>query len=725
MNLAYRIATEGAGDEKSRLPGSLHVNRRLSNWVSFHAEGRVTIRPGKVELGQGILTALAQIAAEELDVRPARIAVQPAATPDSPDEAVTSGSLSVQECGMALRHACAEARAIHLSVCAQRTGVPLEAIRVEDGAFLGPDGHAPLGSYWAQADDALLDCEATPDGARPKPPEARRLVGTSTPRIDLPDKVFGTARYVHDLRLPGMLHARVVRPPARGARLAEVEQGRPLPGDAAVVRDGDFLAVVATEEHAAEAAALRLAARARWKAKDTLPEEGGLPAWLRGAPRETSVVAERPPPEGAAPARTLRRSFFRPFLAHGSIGPSCAVARWDGTVMEVWTHSQGVYNLRTDLAKALRLPLEQVVVRHREGSGCYGHNGADDVALDAALIARARPGHPVRVLWTRAEELGWSPFSPAMLVDVEAEVDAAGTLLNWRQEITSNGHSSRPGRAADPTLLAASMIADPFPMPAAINPPLAAGGGAQRNAIPGYRMPGLRIGLHRVTEMPLRTSALRGLGALINVWAIESVMEELAEAAGEDPVAYRLRHLDDQRLAEVIRRACAMSDWDGRRGTLPEGWGMGLGAARYKNTGAWCAVVAEVEAAERVFCRRLWVAADMGELINPDGAANQLEGGAVQATSMALLEAVHFDRRCVTTDRWESYPILRFPEVPEVEVATIARPDQPPLGAGEASMGPTIAAIANAIHAALGIRPRAMPFTPDNLAAAAADDEQA
>ncbi|MBV1797880.1 molybdopterin cofactor-binding domain-containing protein [Siccirubricoccus sp. G192] len=701
-----------AEDGRPRLPGSLHLNRRLSQWLEFHADGRVTLKPGKVELGQGILTALSQIAAEELDIGFGRIRVQSAATPDSPNEAVTSGSLSVQDSGSAIRHACAAARAIFLSVAAQRSGVPLEALRVEDGAFLGPAGE--VGSYWVLADSGLLETEASPE-ARPKPPEARRIAGTSVPRIDLPDKVFGAARYVHDLRLPGMLHARVVRPPARRAVLQSVAEG-PLPEGVQLVRDGSFLAVLAEAEWQAEAAA-RIASRALWAAEDTLPEEATLAAWLReaGGRGEHSLVLERAD-SAAPPAQTIRRSFHRPYIAHASIAPSCAVARWEGEAVEVWSHSQGPYNLRADLAKTLRCAPEQVVVRHGEGAGCYGHNGADDVALDAVLAARAVPGRPVRLLWSRAEELGWSPFSSAMLVDVEADLDAAGNLLGWRSDIISNGHSSRPGRAPEPTLLAASMLAEPFPVKPSINPPLVGGGGAQRNAIPVYRLPNLHVGLTRLLEMPIRTSALRGLGALINVWSIESVMDEAAALAGADPLDYRLRHLDDPRAAEVLKRAAAMAGWAGR--VKREGFGMGLAFARYKNSGAYAAVVAEVEAAERVFCRRLWIAGDVGEVVNPDGVLNQFEGGAIHGASVALLEQVRFDRQRITSDAWETYPILRFSEAPAVQIELIARPEAPFLGAGEATMGPTIAAIAAGIQDALGARPRALPFTPENIAAA-------
>jgi hypothetical protein len=510
MNLAFKGPPD---DGRPKLPGSLHVNRRLDRWLTLHADGTVTIRPGKVELGQGILTALAQIAADELDVALAKLRVQPAATPDSPDEAVTSGSLSVQESGMALRHACADARRICLSVVAQRTGVSPDDIAVQDGDFLAPDGRV-LGSYGGLADAGLLAVEASPD-ALPKPAAARRIAGQSVARLDLPDKVFGAPRYLHDLRLPGMLHARVVRPPSRGAVLRDLRDGA-LPGDAAVLRDGTFVAILATQEHHAEAAAERVARRASWDEANTLPDDGALEAWLRRAPRDSSVVAENAA-ETPAPAHRVSAAFLRPFLAHGAIGPSCAVARWDGATMEIWSHSQGIFNLRADLAKALRLPAAQIVVRHVEGSGCYGHNGADDVALDAALVARAHPHRPIRLLWTRAEELGWSPVSPAMLVEIEAEADAGGTLLAWRQDVTSNGHSGRPGRGKDPTLLSASMIAEAFPVPLSINPPIAGGGGAQRNAVPPYRVPTLRVGLHSLTEMPIRASALRGLGALANV----------------------------------------------------------------------------------------------------------------------------------------------------------------------------------------------------------------
>ena len=461
-----------------------------------------------------------------------------------------------------------------------------------------------------------------------------------------------------------------------------------------------------------------MAQQASWQEESTLPEQARLEDWLRDAAlRGERKITEKQEAETPPAAHRLERSFHRPYLAHASIGPSCAVARWQGDAVEVFSHTQGPYNLRADIAKTLRCPAEKVVVRHMEGAGCYGHNGADDVALEAVLIARAAGEKPVRLLWSRADELGWSPFSPAMLVDIAAEAAADGTLLSWHAEIISNGHSGRPGRSPIPTLLAASQLADGFPVQASINPPLAAGGGAERNGIPGYRIPKLEVATTRLLDMPIRTSALRGLGATLNVWAVESVLDEMAALVGEDPLQYRLRHLDDARGRAVLEKVAEMANWSGRQ--QGDGFGLGIGYARYKNTGAYAAVIAEVEARERVFCRRLWIAGDCGEVVNPDGTMNQLEGGAIHGASIALVEEVRFDDKRITSDSWESFPILRFSEVPNVEQALIHRPEAPFLGAGEASLAPTIAAIAGGIHAALGVRPRQMPFTPENIAKAA------
>jgi CO/xanthine dehydrogenase Mo-binding subunit len=694
-----------SADPKPKLPGSLNTNRILSRWIKFEEDKRVTIRPGKVEIGQGILTALAQIAADELDVGFERVAIQAAATDASPDEGVTSGSRSVVESGMAIRHACAAAKRIFLSVWAQRTGVPLEQIKVQDGAFVGPNGE--IASYWSAENAGLLDCEAPAD-VRLKSAAERNVAGRSLARLDLPDKVFGAARFIQDMRLPGMRFARVIRPQTRGARLIAVPDAPP---SAQVVADGNFLAVVCDSEAAADAAAARVGRTAKWESRETLPDQALLRDYLASAPSTRSTIAERA--AEATASRTHTSSFFRPYLCHASVGLCCAIARFHDGQLDVWSHSQSIFLLRKDLARTLDLPLESVTVRHVEGAGCYGHNGADDVALDASLVARANPGRPVRLQWSREDELGWEPFSAAMLVNIAAGVDDAGNIVSWRHDIYGNGHLLRPGNFPVPSLLAASEIAEPFPMPIAKNPPLASGGGADRNAIPLYRTGGLSVNVHCLDEMPIRVSSLRGLGAMANVLAIESVMDELAAAAGRDPIAYRLAHLDDQRAKDVINAVVEMAG--PAPAARPDGFGRGLGFARYKGTSAYCAIIAEIEALDEIVVRKLWIAADAGETVNPDGAANQIEGGAVQACSFALKEAVTFDRRGITSSTWETYPILRFEEVPAVTVRTIPRPDMPPMGTGECATGPTVAAIANAIHDALGVRPRAMPFTAEQL----------
>jgi CO/xanthine dehydrogenase Mo-binding subunit len=703
----------------AKLPASLAKNPRLAQWLRFRADGVVEVRSGKVEIGQGILTTLAQVAAEELDVALERIAMVPAATGTSPDEGVTSGSLSTQDSGTALRYACAEARALCLAAASQRLGVPPESLAIDDGEIRAPDGRRT--SYREIGDEALAGREATARVA-PKDAAARRIAGRSVPRTDLADKVLGHARYIHDVALEGMLHGRVLRPPSPAATLAALDDDavRSMAGVVAVVRDGSFVGVVAESESIAADALARLARRARWNEGATLPDEAALGAWLRGARRETMVVAERASPALRSPHRTLRASFTRPYLAHASIGPSCAIARWQGDALRVWSHTQGVYNLRADLAIVFAMPAGRIVVEHVQGAGCYGHNGADDVALDAALLARAAGGRPVRVQWTREDELAWSPFGPAMAIDLEADLDERGEVLAWRGEVFSNGHTMRPGRASIPTLLAASQLARPFERPVSVDPPFAGGGGSQRNAVPGYDFPAVRVQCHRVLEMPIRASALRSLGAHANVFAIESFVDDLARERGEDPLAWRLRHVCDARARAVLESAAGGGWWGWGVGV---GLGGGIGWALYKGSGAYCAVVAEVELTHEVRVRRLAIAVDVGFAVNPDGVANQVEGGAIQAASWTLKEALRFDRTRISDAGWETYPILRFSEVPHVEVEVLQHDNEPSMGAGEAAQGPAAAAIANAVRDAIGARVRDLPITADRIAAASLAEE--
>ena len=689
---------------------SLAANPVLGSWLAFSPAGTVTIFSGKVEYGQGVWTALAQIAAEELDVALARVAVAPVSTGGSPDEGVTSGSLSIQHSGSALRQACAQARALLLAAAAAKLGTAA-VLTVDDGQILAAGQPTGL-SYWSLASPGLLDREA---GAPVpvKPPGRWSVAGHSAPRLDLPDKVTGRPRFLHDVVLPGMLHGRVVRPPAAVAEL--LSTGDPeLPPGVITVRDGSFLGVVAATDAAALRAARLVAQAARWRITESLPDADDLKGFLLSAPAEDATVESRRDEGAASTATTIRTAeYTRPFLAHASMAPSCAIARWDDGAVTVWSHSQGVFALRDAIAAGLSLDAARVTVRHAEGAGAYGHNGADDAALDAVLLARTVPGRPVRVLWSREDEMAWAPLGSAMLAKLSAGLDAQGRIVTWRQDVWSNGFIGRPGRGGEPRLLALAHLAGGRPMPPAPDGPPTGAMGSTRNAVPGYRIPNLEVVRHRLLTMPIRTSSLRSLGAFLNVFAIESFLDELAECAGADPVEFRLAHLTDPRAAAVIEVATDLAGWAGR--APAEGTGYGLGYARYKGLAGYCAAVAEVEAESDVRVRRLWLAVDVGTVINPDGVINQVEGGAVQSASWATRERVTFDRAGITSVSWDTYPVLRFTEVPEVAVRIVAASGQPETGAGEIAQGPVAAAIGNALADATGVRVRDLPLTREQV----------
>ena len=699
-------------ETRLKRPGSLEKNPRLSQWLRVHRDGTVSIYSGKVEIGQGILTALAQIAAEELGIALQRIRMVPADTAVSPDEGVTSGSLSIQDSGVALRRACAQARALLLESAAARLAVPARDLQVTDGAVRG-GGRST--SFWDCADDALFDREIDETAALRSPADYG-VVGKPTPRRDLPDKIAGRPRFIQDMALPGMLYGRIVRRPHNFAGLISLDDSKvkSMPGLAGIVRDGAFVGVLAEREDVAISVQRDLRLAASWREAGPLPRD--VHAWLREHAAEHRVISEKKNVDARSRAtRALEASYTKPYIAHASIGPSCAIAQIDGGKLTVWSHSQGIFNLRRDLALALGMREDAIEVRHAEGAGCYGHNGADDAALDAALLARAARGRPVQVQWMRDDEFAWAPCGPAMALSLRAALDTRGDIVDWEHELWSNGHSSRPGRADDPALLAAWHVARPHERPSAINMPLPAGA-ADRNAIPMYDFPNQRVVNHYVREMPVRTSALRSLGAYANVFAIESFMDELAQAAGIDPITFRLRHLKDPRGRAVIEAAARRADWG--RWKPSEGRGHGIGFARYKNLGAYCAAVAEVEVGHDVRVDRLILAVDVGLAINPDGVINQIEGGAIQSTSWTLKEQVKLGARGIASLGWEDYPILKFSEAPAVEVELANHPELPAVGAGEAAQGPTAGAIANAVAHALGVRVRDLPLTHERIAAA-------
>jgi CO/xanthine dehydrogenase Mo-binding subunit len=627
---------------------------------------------------------------------------------------VTSGSRSIQECGIALRFAAAEARELLYARAADKLGASVEQLSVDDGLISSRVGGSV--SYWELADESLLDRESSGD-ARPKTAAEYTLIGRPLQRVDIPAKVAGMPVYVHDLERPGMVHARVVRAPGPGMRLRtdDFQEVESMEGVVAVVRDGNFLAVVAEREEQAIRAARRLARVASWEGGGDLP--GTDPRYLLDCACEDELVGEKG--DVSAPVQqAFSAEYSRPPIAHASLGPSCAVAQLKDGVYTIWTHSQGIFPLRGDLATTLGIEPSRIEIAHMEGAGCYGHNGADDVACDAALIARAVPERPIRVQWMREDEFGWEPYGSAMVVRMEAGLDNAGMVARWTHELWSHGHSTRPGGRGGVNLLSAWHLDPPIPAARPGNPPLPAGG-SHRNAMPLYNFPNVRVMNHLVRNAPLRTSALRSLGAHVNVFSIESFMDELALAAGVDPVEFRLRHLTDPRARAVVEKAAALANWKSREKGNGES-GRGIGFAQYKNLGCYVAVIVQVRVSDTVRAERAWAAVDAGQAINSDGIINQVEGGIVQAVSWTLKERIDYDREGVISRNWDDYPILRFDEVPEMEVALIDRPELPPLGAGEGAAGPTAGAIGNAVFNALDVRIRDMPFTRERLISALA-----
>jgi nicotinate dehydrogenase subunit B len=696
------------------LPQSLAATPRLDRWVRFDPERTVTVRSGKVEIGQGIRTALAQIAADELDVDIERVIVVDGDTTRSPDEGYTSGSQSIEIGGMSVRQACAEVRALFLAEAARGFEVPTSELRVRDGS-IHLAGTDLATSYWDLAPRVDLARDAT--GAMAAKPPAQRLVaGESVHRRDLPAKLTGGA-YVHDMTLPQMVHGRVLRPPSRGATLEtfDAEAIRALPGVVAVVVNGSFVGICAEREEQALAALKAARAASSWRERASLPASTEIRDFLCAMPAERTIVASKGEAPTSGVAKRIAASYSKPYLAHASIGPSCALARLEQGRFTIWSHTQGSHHLRNQVARALGLAAADVDVIHADGAGCYGHNGADDVALDAALLARAC-GRPVLVQWTREDELASSPCGSGMVVDIAAALDAGGRVVGWQHEIWSHAHSSRPGSGEGVDLLAAWHLDPPLAPSRPKDVPLPRGG-ASRNSTPSYDFPSHEIACNLVLESPLRVSALRSLGAYANVFAIESFIDELAAAVDEDPIAFRLRHLGDPRARAVIEAAAKAAQWTpGRSGDGTHGRGIGFG--RYKGMSAWCAVIAEVAVGAKVEVKRVTAAVDAGEVINPDALANQIEGGIVQAISWTLKEQVRWDATRVTTRSWESYPILGFDEVPEIEVTIIERPEAPPLGVGECAAGPTAAAVANALYDAMGVRVRDLPLTPERIARA-------
>ena len=720
--IAFRMAPRlsRAAEAGARLPAMLAANKRLDSWLRVDPEGTVTVFTGRVELGQGATTALAQIAAEELDIAFLRVRMIAVDTMRSPNEGVTAGSNSIEAGGSALRSAAAEARAILVQLASQHLGAPAGELLVDDGIVFTRDG-AKKTSYWQLAAENPFAREAS--GAAPKPAKDHKIVGQPVQRIDIPDKVMGRPVFIQDLRLPGMVHGRVVRPPNYNAELTRLDEAqvRKMPGVISVVRDGRFLGVVAEREEQAIAARAALAKAATWRTPAALPDAATVHEFLKTRPDiDTKTVNEKSGAAGPA-VKTVEATYRKPYLAHASIGPSCGAAGFVDDLLTVWSHTQGPYPLRADIAKATGVPLEKVRVLHTPGAGCYGHNGADDAALDAALLTLNTNGRLVKLQWMRDDEFGWEPFGSAMTMTARAGLSADGAIVDWQYEVWSCTHNMRPGSREGVNLLAAWHLARPFERATPAELGLPAGGG-DRNAVPVYDFPNQKIVDHFIPDMPLRVSALRTLGGFGNVFALESFMDEVADAAGADQIAFRLKHLKDERGRAVLQAAAEKAGW--KPGMKSDGThGRGVAFTRYETTKSYVALVADVvvdRASGMVRVERVTAAADAGQTINPDGLKNQIEGGIIQGASWTLKEQVSFDKERITSRDWVGYPILTFPEVPAVDVVVIDHPELPSLGAGEASQGPISAAIANAIRHATGARLRDLPFTPERVKAAIA-----
>jgi nicotinate dehydrogenase subunit B len=722
------MAAPEASADRQRYRGSLSIVRPVSSegktgvetFIRIGADGAVTAYNGHVDLGTGIRTALGQIVAEELDVSLARVVVVLGDTSQVPNQGATIASETIQITAVPLRKAAAQARQFLLARAAERLELANEALGIEDGLIRGNDNRSI--SYGELIADDTIRLELA-DDVRVKAVESYSIVGQSMPRVDLPAKATGELVYVHDVRVPGMLHGRVVRPPYAGVdagpfvgtSLIAVDESsvRDIPGLVTVVRIGDFIGVVAEREENAIKAASRL--KVRWKPTPTLPDLEDIETALRANPSTPRTLIDKGDVDAAiaGAARPIQRTYTWPYQMHGSIGPSCAVADFQDGEIRVWSGTQNPHLVRADLAKLIDRPEADIEVIRLEAAGCYGRNCADDVTADALLLSRA-VGRPVRVQLTREQEHAWEPKGAAQLIDIKGGLNADGSVAGYdfATRYPSNG-------APTLALLLTGKIA----------PEAAVFEMGDRTAIPPYDYDNMRVVAH---DMPpiVRASWLRGVSALPNTFAHESYIDELATEAGVDPIDYRLRYLKDQRAVDLVNAVAERAGWQPRpirQEKIAEGdivRGRGFAYALYVHSkfpgygaawSAWIADVAVNKATGDVSVTRVVAGQDSGLMINPDGVRHQIEGNVIQSTSRALMEEVSFERGAVASREWGGYPIITFPDLPKIDVLMLPRQDQPPLGVGESASVPSAAAIANAIFDATGVRFRELPFTPERI----------
>jgi nicotinate dehydrogenase subunit B len=689
---------------------------QVDSFLAVHKDGTVTMYTGKVDLGTGTRIALPQMVAEELDIALDKIKLVEGDTALTPDQGPTWGSLSIQIGGVQLRQAAATARQTLVQMAVQKLGMPSADLAIKDGViFVRAEPHRRV-SYVELIGDRSFDLKVDKD-APLKNPKDHTVVGQPVPRPDVPGKVTGTHTYMQDFRVPGMLHARVIRPPAIGATLEKVDESsiKGIKG-ASVVRQQSFLAVVAESEWAAVKAARQL--KATWSKWEGLPEMSKLWEHVRSTKvAKDDVAVDRGDPKKAiaGAAKTLKATYDFAIHTHGSMGPACAVADVKGDKAEIWSPSQASHWLRREVAAVLQMDAKDIRIRYLDGAGCYGRNGHEDATADAALISKLT-GKPVRVQWMREDEHGWDPKGPPTLVEITAGLDAQGNIVGWDSELWV----PQADITEWPRTLAATFAG--IPQKEAINP-----GNIHRNLDPSYPFANQKAVAHRLESTPLRPSWIRTPGRMQNTYANEVFIDECAAAAGGDPVEYRLRYLTDPRGIAVLRAAANMAKWETRPSPRrdqsgPIARGRGFAYVKYENARTYCAGVAEVEVNRQtgaIRCTRFYVAHDCGQIINPDGVRAQIEGQVIQTVSRTLKEELKWNRSRVTSVDWASYPILRFPEVPEVIMELINRPNDPPWGVGEPAACLPPPAISNAVFDAVGVRLRSVPFTPAKVVAAA------
>lgn len=681
---------------------------RVDGFLAITRDGHITVYSGKVDLGTGVRTALTQIVAEELDVPMSHVSLVEGDTALTPDQGVTSGSLSIQNGGMQLRRAAATARWAVLRRAAARLRQDISTLSLHEGVITARSGRRlPIGEV---VDATTLAIDITKD-VQEKFPHAYTIVGKSVPRLDIPYKINGRFTFMQDFKLPDMLHGRVVRPSGFGATLVSYDESSvaDIPGIVKVVRINNFLGVVAKSEWSAIKAAQQLAAT--WSKWEGLPDQSRIWQHVRSTPVVRDDVTSRTGDSGSALASTpnkLASTYEFAIHTHGSIGPSCSVATFAEGKLTCWTASQATHDLRKQLAATLSIPDSDVRCIYVEGAGCYGRNGHEDAAADAALLSRA-VGKPVRVQWMRADEHGWDPKGPPTLLDMRAAIDKVGDVAAWESELYV------PDGTAGFVTLVGSELAGLDSLGK-----LSPGGVLNDLAVP-YAFPNVTTTAHRLASTPLRPAWIRSPGRLQNTFANESFLDEIAAATDTDPLDIRLRHLTDARGKELLERLAKLSKWRERpksdRGADTV-TGRGLAYVKYELVRTYVGAVAEVEINRKtgqLAVKRFYVAHDCGQVINPDGLRNQIEGCIVQTVSRTLKEQVTFDRSMVTSLDWASYPILTFQEIPEVVIDLIDRPDEVPWGGGEPACAVVPSAIAGAVFEATGVRLRSVPFTPEKV----------